>query len=72
MNEVREINERHQAVLHIDEGYVPQTVGRFAGNVLGAELVAIQAQHSHLGEVHHVDRTAETAQRKLCKNARMQ
>lgn len=69
MNEVKGINEKHQAALHIDGGYVPQTVGRFAGNVLGAELVAVQAQHLHLGEVRHVDGTAEAAQRKLCKNA---
>lgn len=72
LNEVRGINEKHQAALHIDGGYVSQTVGRFAGNVFGIELVAVQAQHPHLGEVRHVDRTAEAAQRKLCKNARMQ
>lgn len=72
MDQVRGINEKHQAALHIDEGYVAQTVGRFDGNVLGAQLVAVQAQHPHLGEVRHVDRTAETAQRKVCKNARTQ
>lgn len=49
-----------------------QTVGCFAGNVFGIEPVAVQAQHPHLGEVCHVDGTAEAAQRKLCKNARMQ
>lgn len=36
------VNEMHQAALHIDGGYVAQTVGRFAGNASGVDLVAIQ------------------------------
>lgn len=72
MDQVRGINEKHQAALHIDEGYVAQTVGRFDGNVLGTQLVAVQAQHPHLGEVRHVNRITEAAQRKFCKNARTQ
>lgn len=66
MDEFRGINEL-QAALHIDEADVPQAVGCFAGNVCGSDLVAIQAQHPHPREVHHVDRTAETAQGELCE-----
>lgn len=54
--------ERDQGVLHIDEGNVPQTVGSLGRNVFGTDLVGIQAQHSQLGEVSHVDGAAETAQ----------
>lgn len=46
---------------------MPQTVRRFAGNVFGADLVAVQTQHLHPGEVGHVDRTAKAAQGEVCK-----
>lgn len=46
---------------------MPQTVRRFAGNVFGADLVAIQTQHLHPGEVSHVDHTAKAAQGEVCK-----
>lgn len=46
---------------------MPQTVRRFAGNVFGVDLVAVQAQHPHLGEGGHVDRTAKAAQGEVCK-----
>lgn len=57
----------HQAALHINGDYVPQTVRRFAGNVFGADLVAVQGQHPHFGEVDHVDCTAKAAQEEVCK-----
>lgn len=57
----------HQAALHINGDYVPQTVRRFAGNVFGADLVSVQAQHPHLGEVAYVDRSAKAAQGEVCK-----
>lgn len=57
----------HQTALHIDRDYVPQTVRRFAGNVFGADLVAVQAQHPHLGKFGYVDHTAKAAQGEVCK-----
>lgn len=46
---------------------MPQTVRRFAGNVFGADPVAVQTQHLHPGEVSHVDRTAKAPQGEVCK-----
>lgn len=42
-----------------------QTVGSFDRNVFGTDVIGIQAKHSQLGEVSHVDLTAETAQREI-------
>lgn len=46
---------------------MPQTVRRFAGNVFSVDLVAVQTQHLHPGEVSHVDRAAKAAQGEVCK-----
>lgn len=59
------VRERDQRALHINKGNVPQTVGSFCRNVFGTDLIGIQAQHSQLGEVSHVDSIAETAQREV-------
>lgn len=67
LDEIRGINESHQAALYIDGDNVPQTVCRFAGNVFGADLVTVQTQHLHPGEISHVDRTAKAAQGEVCK-----
>lgn len=46
---------------------MPQTVRGFAGNVFGADLVAVQTQHLHPGEASHVDFAAKAAQGEVCK-----
>lgn len=52
--------------LNINGRNTAQTVGSFGRNVFGTDLVGIQAQHSQLGEVSHVDGVAtETAQSKV-------
>lgn len=64
-DELEHISERDQETLHVNKGDTAQTVGCFSRNVSGTDRIGIQAQRSQLGEVGHVDCTAEAAQGEL-------